>query len=183
MAKSIGYYVSGWQKVGTSTITTGSPLRQKLTVAYTGAAGARTVRWLENGNGSDVRATRSTPDPATGDFIYGPDAPATVDACFDNVRLRSYVFPEPTARLGSAIPTGVRVTVGGGACTNVSVPSADRLTCVAPAHAAGPVAVTVANPDGQAATKAGAVVYTDTMAATPAASPVFLPLVDYNYSP
>lgn len=48
-----------------------------------------------------------------------------------------------------ATPT---ITFGGGSATSVAFTSSTQLTCTTPSHAAGLVAVTVTNPDGQSGT-------------------------------
>src|SRR5205085_4739723 len=50
---------------------------------------------------------------------------------------------------GTNFVSGATVKVGGVAATGVSVVSATQVSAVAPAHAAGAVAVTVTNPDTQ----------------------------------
>jgi hypothetical protein len=54
---------------------------------------------------------------------------------------------------GQNFQSGATVTVGGAACTNVSVLSANRITCTTPAKAAtcGLATVTVQNPSGMTA--------------------------------
>ncbi len=59
---------------------------------------------------------------------------------------------------GSGFQAGATVTMGGSAAT-VGSASATSISATAPAHAAGAVGVTVTNPDGQAATLAGAFTY------------------------
>lgn len=53
----------------------------------------------------------------------------------------------------SGTPT---VSLGGSACTAVNTVTATSLKCTTPSHAAGPVTVTVTNPDGQSGSKASA---------------------------
>jgi hypothetical protein len=63
---------------------------------------------------------------------------------------------------GSGFATSGAVTVrfGGAQATSVVVRSAGELTCVTPSHAAGLVAVTVVNPDGQSDSLENAYTYT-----------------------
>src|SRR5207237_8993207 len=60
---------------------------------------------------------------------------------------------------GTNFVSGATVKVGGVAATGVSVVSATQVSAVAPAHAAGAVAVTVTNPDTQASSLSGGFTY------------------------
>ena len=60
---------------------------------------------------------------------------------------------------GFFVATGVQVTFGGVAATNVTVVDATTLTCTVPGHAAGAVDVTIANPSGPRVTLARAYTY------------------------
>ena len=71
--------------------------------------------------------------------------------------------------LGSHFQNGATVTIGGTAATSVVFVSATRLTCVAPAHAAGVVDIVVTNPDATTSTDTGAFTYY-----TPAANDITL---------
>ncbi len=170
--KNIGFWQSGigWTWLGQSTIHAATLNRQKLSVTYTGSAGSRTVRWLENGNLTDVRASRAVSDPSYGPFRYSPNAVASFDVRFNDIRIRSYIFPEPTVVVGGEATSGVRVTIGGRPCINVSVSNGGSLTCILPAHPVGTVDVTIMNSDGQTFTLAGGFEYFQ-------AYPVYLPLV------
>ncbi|MEK7689748.1 MAG: IPT/TIG domain-containing protein, partial [Bdellovibrionota bacterium] len=55
---------------------------------------------------------------------------------------------------GTGFIDGVTVTIGGNACTSVTVSSETTLTCKSAAHAAGLVDIVLTNPDTQAATLA-----------------------------
>jgi len=63
---------------------------------------------------------------------------------------------------GTNFVQGAGVTIGGSAATNVVVASATSITATTPAHAVGAVSVTVANPDTQSGTLAGAFTYIST---------------------
>jgi hypothetical protein len=150
--KNIGFWQSGagWTGFGTSTINTALLDGKKLSVAYAGPADDRTIRWLENGDRATARATRTGVSTSSiGYFFYGPDAVANFDARFDNVRIRNYAYPEPTASVGAETMSGARVTFGGRPCINISVTSGATLFCNTPAHPAGAVDVVITNPDGQ----------------------------------
>jgi len=60
---------------------------------------------------------------------------------------------------GQYFQNGAVVSFGGTPATGVSVQSGNALTCTSPAHFAGSVAVTVANPDAQSGSLAGAFLY------------------------
>jgi hypothetical protein len=160
--KDVGFWQSGvgWTSFGKSTINTALLDKKKLCVAYTGPANNRTVRWVENGDLATVRATRTgVSNPSIGYFYYGPDSVASFDARFDNIRIRSYAYPEPIAIVGAEASSGARVVFDGLPCDNVSVSSGAALTCNIPPHTAGIVDVMIANPDGQAFTLADSFTY------------------------
>jgi hypothetical protein len=58
----------------------------------------------------------------------------------------------PITITGAGFVAGAGVTVGGAAATGVNVVNATTITAITPAGAAGPAAVTVTNPGGQAGT-------------------------------
>lgn len=72
---------------------------------------------------------------------------------------------------GTNFANGATVTFGGNNATNVNVVSATSITCTTPAHAAGQVAVTVKNPDNQAATLANGFTYANTGVTVTGVSP------------
>jgi hypothetical protein len=149
--KSIATYAGGtWVSVGKSTVAEGTFTDHRFSVAFSGSASDRTIRWMENGDLADVLATHSSgDDPDYGGFSYGPDAVASFDARFDNIRVRRYSYPEPATKLGSVLRTGVRVTFDGLLCKDIHVVNATTATCTTPPHPEGWVDVRVANPNGQ----------------------------------
>lgn len=58
---------------------------------------------------------------------------------------------------GSNFVSGATVTFGGASASNVTFVSSSSITATTPPHAAGPVNVTVTNPDGQSATLLGVI--------------------------
>ncbi|MGE3610425.1 MAG: IPT/TIG domain-containing protein [Bacteriovoracaceae bacterium] len=60
---------------------------------------------------------------------------------------------------GTGFLTGASVSVGGSACTLVTVVSSTSITCALPSHTAGLVSVTVTNTDSQSGTLAAAYTY------------------------
>lgn len=116
------------------------------------------IRYYEN---LLLRAIRTgfTTTPEWGRFDYRPGKPGSIDVRFDNIRIRQFVFPEPTATLGSEQYQGIRVTVGGLTCTDIVVTSSTSLNCLTPAHPAGPADVVITNPDGVSATQTGGFTY------------------------
>lgn len=60
---------------------------------------------------------------------------------------------------GTGFSSGATVTFGATAATSVTVASSTSITATTPAHAAGPVAVNVRNPDAQSGTLANAFTY------------------------
>lgn len=66
----------------------------------------------------------------------------------------------PVTITGANFQAGAIVSLGGVVCASTVVVSSTAITCTTPAHAAGAVDVTVANPDGGLATLAGGFSYT-----------------------
>jgi len=62
---------------------------------------------------------------------------------------------------GTGFILGATVTIGGTACTAVSVDSDTEITCTSPAHAVGLVDVVVTNTDSQSGTGTGVYTYVD----------------------
>ncbi len=60
---------------------------------------------------------------------------------------------------GTNFLAGITVNVGGGNCSSVNLISSTQLNCVAPAHAAGTVNVTVTNADTQFSTLSNSYIY------------------------
>ena len=160
LGKNIGYYSSGWQSVGRSTINTATFVNRKFSVGVTGDTASRTVYWMENGDLANPRAIRTgVSNPGVGFFTYGPDSVASFDVRFDNVRIRNFVFPEPVTALGAESWPGLQLTFDGIPCRNLAIIDSTTLTCVTPPHAAGAVNVTVTNPDGTSYTLADGFTY------------------------
>lgn len=148
--KTLGYWSreTGWAALGTSTVNTAFLSNQKFSTAVTGAEPNLTMRWLENGNLVDVLATRTVDSPSYfGRFSYAPYAETAFEARFDDIRVRPYTYPEPTAVVGSELPSGLGVDFDGQACTDLSVLDEHSLGCVTPPHAEGAVDVLVTFPD------------------------------------
>jgi hypothetical protein len=162
LPKRLGFWQSGigWVQVGQSTVSSATFTDRKLSIGYTGPTNNRTIRWLENGDLTTVRASRSgLNNPSAGTFDFGPDTVASFDVRFDNIRVRTYVYPEPVVTVGTETASGMRVTVDGQPCTNVVVLDSGRLTCIVPPHPVGAVDVTVINPNAQTFTLPEGFVY------------------------
>jgi hypothetical protein len=159
--KNIAYYIgSSWMIVGKSKVDRATFSRHKFSVAFSGPEANRTVRWMENGNFGDVLATRSNlNNPDRGLFIYAADAVSSFEARFDNVRVRRYVYPEPTANLGAEQASGMRITFGGVPCANTEVVDPSTARCTTSAHPEGVVDVVAINPSGQSAMLANGYTY------------------------
>ena len=71
---------------------------------------------------------------------------------------------------GTDFAPGATVSVGGSAADGVSVVNSTTITATTPPHAAGAVAVTVTNADGQSGTLANGFTYTSTSPASPVIS-------------
>ncbi len=155
-------YVSGGNAItlGKSSVSEATFAGLRVSVGYAGLDAARDVYWVENGNLAQPRAVRRSAGSACrGLFGYRPAVATPFDVRFDNIRLRSFAFPEPTVTLGAETSAGVRVLLGGQPCRNVSVENPTRLTCLTPPHAAGIVDVIATNPDGASAARTGAFRY------------------------
>ena len=61
---------------------------------------------------------------------------------------------------GTGFLSGAAVSIGGSACTSVSVSSATSITCTIPSHAAGAVTVSVTNTDTQSSSLVSGFTYT-----------------------
>ncbi len=158
--KNIAHWAGGWNVVGVSPITTGVLNEYEFSMGITGSS-PRVIRWREGGDLNTVRATWSTATPTLGMFSYAPDGIAAFDARFNNIRIRPFAFPEPTASIGDEQPIGARALIDGIECANVTVIDATRLTCTAPPHPAGLVTVTVINPDGASSSLTDALRYVE----------------------
>ena len=109
-----------------------------------------------------------------GFFYYSPDAVASFDARFDNVRIRNYAYPEPTIALGAEVASGARVTLDSRPCASVSVVNGTKLTCAIPAHPAGVVDVAITNPDGSSSRLPSSFTYRE------APRRAYLPIISAN---
>lgn len=95
-------------------------------------------------------------------FVCSGDVTLSNTSTFDNVSVTAAIPPPPTVTSispnpaaaglvtinGSGFLAGATVSFGGTAATGVTVVSSARLTCTAPAHADGPVPVTVTTAAG-----------------------------------
>ncbi len=68
---------------------------------------------------------------------------------------------------GSDFQSGVTVTLGGDACTYITVRSATQITCTTPAHAIGTVDLVVTNSDHQSASRSNAYAFVTAIAPAP----------------
>lgn len=98
----------------------------------------------------DIVVTNTNGGTATvaGGFIY--TSVPTVTAVSPGVG--SIVGGTSVTITGTGFQAGATVTFGGLPASNVSVPSGAQINAITPAHTAGPVDVTVTNPDGGTAT-------------------------------
>ncbi len=146
--KKIGYWGgSSWVQVGSSTINSANFTGKKISVGAMKNASNYTLRWTENGN-STVLASRTVVAPGAGSYNIGPDTVASFDARFYNVRIRNYIYPEPTASVGTETTQTTQFRIDGIPCQNVVNSSYTQATCTTPAHTVGRVNVTATNPDG-----------------------------------
>ncbi len=144
--KKIGFWNGAWNQLGTSNVTTATFTNKKLSMGATKNATDYTVRWFEDGNATPL-ASRNVTEPSEGAYNYGPDTIATFDARFSNVRIRYFVFPEPTTAVGAETGQAVRFALDGLPCQSVIAISYTQATCVTPPHAVGNVNITATNPD------------------------------------
>jgi hypothetical protein len=171
--KRLGYYSGSWIQLGTSTISTATFTRQKISIGHFGPnATGKTVYWYENGNTATARATRTTSGtPNWGGFRYGPDTVASFDARFDNIRVRNFVYPEPQTTTGTETVNGAQFSFGGTACLNLRVIDSTSATCQTPNHSAGTVPVAITNPGGASASWTGYTYTSGTLIAPTQISP------------
>ena len=145
--RKVGYW-NGSQFVHVADSTLDAPTFdwQWMSTAWTPSGADQTVQHSENGTlvGSRIVPTSA----AKGYFNYSPNAAnVNFDVRFDNVRMRQFALPEPTASIGAESAHTVGVTFDGAACRNVVVLSGTRLVCHTPPHQAGLVDVAVTNPN------------------------------------
>ena len=67
---------------------------------------------------------------------------------FDNIRIRTFAFPEPATTLGNKQSN---VTIGGRACEDVNVINSTTITCKVPSGVLGKADIIVTNPDSESA--------------------------------
>jgi uncharacterized repeat protein (TIGR02543 family) len=138
---------------GTTLTLTGTGFGAGMTVTVGGSACAlqsvtatQATCVTPAGIGTATVTVTTSGGSVNGSFIY------------DNVPTIKVVKPTqgPTAGggtlqlTGTSFLPGATVTVGGNACTSVNVAGDTSLTCTLPAHAAGPVTVTVTTTGGSA---------------------------------
>ena len=152
--------ISGTNFVSGATVTLGGAVATNINVAN-----ATTITAVTPAHAAGtVNVVVSNPDgqtgTLTGGFTYTTAPPAPAPAV-------TGVSPNSGSTAGGAsvtitgtnFVTGASVTFGGTAASSVNVTSGTSITAVTPAHAAGAVAVTVANPDGQTGSLAGGYTY------------------------
>jgi uncharacterized protein (TIGR03382 family) len=160
---------SGPSTGGTVVTLTGSNFSAGATVSFGGSAATNVT--LSNGTtisattpphaaGTvDVVVRNSDGQAATrsGGFTYNPaPAPTLVSVSPANGPASGNT---DVTLIGSNFEPGALVSFGGVRATNVVRLSANVITATTPAHAAGPVEVTVLNLDGQSASKANGFTY------------------------
>lgn len=101
-----------------------------------------------------VAVGQSSGDSIMSSFIYAAPTVSGVSPAVGPVTGGTAV-----AITGTGFIDGATAAIGGAACTGVAVASATQLTCTTSAAAAGSAAVSVTNPDSQAASQAGAFTY------------------------
>lgn len=151
---------------GTSVVLTGAGFGAGATVSFGGAAAAV-------GAVTATSVTVTTPAHAAGAVavsVTNPDGQSSTQAAGF-----TYVLPPPAVTslapasgttlggtsvtvTGAGFQAGASATLGGSPAV-VGALTASSLTLTTPAHAAGPVALAVTNPDGQAATLPAAFTY------------------------
>ncbi|MBS2021096.1 MAG: IPT/TIG domain-containing protein [Deltaproteobacteria bacterium] len=155
---------------GTAVTLTGTGFAAGLTATFGGSAatGITVV--------SGTSATLTTPAHAAGAVDVVVTSGGTSVTLAGSFTYQAPVFAAPTLSAvspaggalaggtaltltGTGFRSGATVSLGGAAATSVVVVSDTSVTCVAPAHAAGVVDVTISNTDSKSATKAAAFEY------------------------
>lgn len=168
--RRVGYWNgSAFVEIGNSKLDQQTFANQHVSVGYTSD---NKVFYFEN---DEMLATRSgLANQYYGTFSYAPNAAnVSFDVAFDNVRIRPFVYPEPTSTVGaeSIVHQGVQVTIGGQACTAVVVQTEQSLQCIVPPGAVGVADIKVTNPNASIGTLAnGFTYYKESLS-------VFLPMV------
>lgn len=137
-----------------------SNLRKNLTLC--GVLAMAAMAWQCDSNGTQG----SNPDLSTGGPDLATPAPDLATLAAPTITtVAPNIGPNTGGTAititGTGFQIGATVTVGGTACTQVTVVSATSITCTTAAKAAfcGPTAVAVTNPDSQSATAANAFGY------------------------
>jgi hypothetical protein len=142
----VGYWKNGQlTRAGDSALDAPTFSAQHISVGY---AANDVVYYFEN---DQLRASRGgLVQPRKGTFSYAPNVAQPFDVRFDNVRIRNFMYPQPTVSIGAEtlVSQGPRVLLGDTPCVGLVAVDATTLTCITPPRAPGPVDVVVLNPDG-----------------------------------
>ena len=140
--------IAGSGFTGTPTVTFGSTAATGVTVS----GGVSITATVPAGTPGAVTVTVANSDGKSGSLANGftyIGAPSVTSVTPGNGSTAGGNTVTITGTGFTAVPT---VTFGGTAATSVSFASSTSITAVAPAHAAGQVAVAVRNPDAQTGT-------------------------------
>lgn len=149
--------VSGSNFVSGATVTFGGSLATNVTVVNASTISATTPPHQAATVDVVVRNGDGQASTLTGGFTYNPAPAPTVSSVSPGNGPAS--GNTDVTITGSNFEAGVLVSFGGVRATNVTRLSANVLTVVTPAHAAGTVDVVVLNLDGQSATKQNGFTY------------------------
>lgn len=165
---------SGPPAGGTSVTVTGSGFASGATVSFggTAASGVSVVSPTQISATSPAHAAGAVdvsvtnPDGSQGSlpagFTYSASSAVNVSSVAPNSGSTSGGTTVVIA--GTGFVNGATVSFGSAAASGVSIVSATQISATTPAHAAGAVAVTVANPDGSHNSLAGAFTYSTSSA-------------------
>ena len=148
LGKDIGYWNgSNWEIYGRSRIQTAVFENKKLSFACQDNGEQSILRLFEDGELTQPLAQRTVNEiPLIGVFHYGPNTEASFEVQFDNIRLRSYIFPEPLITMGKQTS---RVEIGGQPCETLHIINSTTIQCQVPPGISGSVDIKVTNPNGE----------------------------------
>ena len=146
LGKDIGYWNGdSWGYMGKSRINTAILNNKKISLSFEKNENETRIRFFEDGDFNQSLAERSLEDPSIGHFEYGPDSEANFELMFDNIRIRSFIFPAPLVSFGKK---QYGVLIGDQSCQNIEVIDSNLIHCHVSDIASGNVDIQVTNPDG-----------------------------------
>ena len=147
LGKDIGYWnENSWAYIGKSRINTALFTDKSISLSVENIENEIILRFFEDNDFNQPLAERSVENPSIGHFEYGPDSEANFEVFFDNIKIRSFVFPTPLVSFGDK---QYGVSIDNQACKNIQVLNTTTIHCHVDDIPFGPVNIKVTNPDGE----------------------------------